>query len=414
MAVVLVVGSQWGDEGKGKIVDLLTESASAVIRYAGGNNAGHTIIVKGQKYVLHLIPSGILHAGKMSVIGNGVVIDLSALNAEIDKLRAAGISISGRSLLISEKAHVIMPYHKVIDGAREAQLKDAKIGTTGKGIGPAYEDKVSRRGIRVGDIIPGEAFKQRLLGIVAEKQRYLTHVLQSPVMLDAESIYTELTEEAGKITDFITDTADYNQRQAKSGTHILLEGAQGSFLDIDHGTYPFVTSSNTTVGGACSGAGLPASAIDHVVGVVKAYTTRVGSGPFPTELDNEMGERIRKEGAEFGATTGRPRRCGWFDAALVKEAVELNGISSLAVTKLDVLDSLEKISICTGYRTKRRQTEHPGWLTKTADITDYASLPEKCKKYLNRISNCLKYRFPSYRLGPDRAQTIIMSHPFDR
>ncbi|NBO71429.1 adenylosuccinate synthase [bacterium] len=346
MSVNIVVGAQWGDEGKGKIVDLLSDSVDIVARYQGGANAGHTIVIEGKKFVLHLIPSGILQNDVQCVIGNGVVIDPVALMEEIAMLEQFGISIKDR-LYISHKAHLIMPYHKMLDKARESQ-SSAAIGTTGRGIGPAYIDKFSRSGIRIVDLLDRSVFEEKLRANIEEKNVLLKKIYDHEE-LDIDSIISEYLDFDVKIDPYIKDTTLLLNQAIADGKSILMEGAQGALLDVDHGTYPFVTSSNPTSGGACTGLGVPPTAIDSVIGVVKAYTTRVGNGPFPTELHDAMGEELRKIGAEFGATTGRPRRCGWLDGVALRYSVMINGIDNIALTKLDVLDNVKSIGICTGY-----------------------------------------------------------------
>ena len=431
MSNVVVVGTQWGDEGKGKIVDILTEQATAVVRFQGGNNAGHTVMHGDKKYILHLIPSGILHDGTTSIIGNGVVIDPGALLKEIQGLSDLGISCEGK-LYISNEANLIMPYHKLVDHAREARLKKNKIGTTGRGIGPAYEDKVGRIGIRFADIESTANFKERLAQIVSDKNLYLEKVLgydQEP--LDADQIYEELMDAYSKIEKYLVDASLKTHDIIEKGGNILFEGAQGTFLDIDHGTYPFVTSSTTTAGGACSGSGIGPKNINQVLGIVKAYTTRVGSGPFVTELHDETGELIQKEGGEFGATTGRVRRCGWLDACMIHEAIRLNGITSLVITKLDVLDKLETIKVCVAYRDKEGNTykslphklslreemipeykEIEGWKSSTQGITNHSDLPEKAKNYLDYLEKLFKLPISIISTGPKREETIMVSKIF--
>ncbi|MBU1422350.1 MAG: adenylosuccinate synthase, partial [Bacteroidetes bacterium] len=362
MSVKIIVGAQWGDEGKGKIVDLLSKEIDIVARYQGGANAGHTVVIGDQQYVLHLIPSGIFHSNVTCVIGNGVVIDPVALMDEINQLTNLGIDIKGR-LFISHNAHLIMPYHKLLDGLREQTSE--KIGTTGKGIGPAYIDKATRRGIKVVDLLDRNSFKEKLKRNIAEHNLVLKNIYGTGI-LDADKIVSEYEEFDQKIDEFVTDTAFFLNNAIKEGKRILAEGAQGALLDLDHGTYPFVTSSSPTSGGACTGLGIPPTSIKSVMGVVKAYCTRVGNGPFPTELDNELGNEIRKTGNEFGATTGRPRRCGWLDAFSLKYSIMINGIQELAITKLDVLSQFDEIFICTGY-------EYEGRLLKTFP-TDTISL----------------------------------------
>src|SRR5437763_11825135 len=349
-----VLGAQWGDEGKGKIVDLLTPRFDIVARYQGGHNAGHTVYVKGVKFVLRLIPSGILHPGVTCVIGNGVVIDPQALFAEIDELTRNGIDVAGR-ILVSDKAHLILPYHRDLDLLSEARRGERKIGTTSRGIGPAYEDKVARRGIRVGDLIDPKGLERNVRDNVTARNR-----LVQDTTMDWKPVLAQLLKQAERIRPMIRDVSVLLADAMRSGQAVLFEGAQGTLLDIDHGTYPYVTSSNATVGGICTGLGVPPKAISRVLGVTKAYTTRVGEGPFPTELTGEMGNRLRETGSEYGAVTGRPRRCGWYDAVAVRYAARINGLDGLALTKLDVLDGVERIDLCTSYRCGGRTlTEFP-------------------------------------------------------
>ncbi|MBU2510247.1 adenylosuccinate synthase [bacterium] len=431
MSNVIIIGSQWGDEGKGKIVDLLSQQANMIVRFQGGNNAGHTVMFGDKTFILHLIPSGILHENTKSVIGNGMVVDPGELLKEIAGLMEMGIDCRGR-LFISDAANLIMPYHRLLDGAREARLKANKIGTTGKGIGPAYEDKVGRCGIRFADIENNSVFKEKIDLFVSDKNMILKHVLNyTGPYLDSDQVFEELNQFYSKLSPYICDTTELVAREIEQGNHVLFEGAQGTFLDIDHGTYPFVTSSNTVAGGACNGGGVGPTQIDRIAGVVKAYTTRVGEGPFPTELFDDIGRFLGKEGNEFGATTGRPRRCGWFDAALLKKAIRVNGITDLAITKLDVLDKLETLKICVAYEDsqgKRYDTlpskqsiqkdltpiyeELPGWNAVSSRITVYDDLPENAKKYIARIEELLGVSACIISTGPKREETIIRSELF--
>ncbi len=422
MPNVVVVGTQWGDEGKGKIVDLITDRFDIVARYQGGHNAGHTVIIHDQKYILHLIPSGILRPGKICVIGNGVVVDPAALSEELQML--ADFEMQDR-FFVSNRAHLIMPYHRALERAEEKSRAEEKIGTTSRGIGPCYEDKMGRRGIRVGDLLYPDLFKERIQANLDHKNRILTRVYDSEP-LDAQEIYDQYMRLAPTVLNYMTDTAEYLNRSIHSGKNVLFEGAQGTQLDVDHGTYPFVTSSNATAGGACSGTGVGPGSIDGSIGIAKAYTTRVGAGPFPTELTDEVGQRIRTAGNEFGATTGRPRRCGWFDGIVVRYACLVNNIDTLVITKLDVLDELEEIRICTGYRYRGEilgsfPTEvsvlsevepiyeaHPGWKTGTSQIQDYESLPEQAKSYLDRLSELIETDISIISLGPARTETIVL------
>jgi adenylosuccinate synthase len=422
MPNVVVVGTQWGDEGKGKIVHLITDRFDIVARYQGGHNAGHTVIVHDEKYVLHLIPSGILHTEKVCVIGNGVVVDPAALEDELEMLK--DFEVKDR-LFISDRSHLIMPYHRAVEAAEEERLAEEKIGTTNRGIGPCYEDKVGRRGIRLGDLSHPELFKAKLETNLALKNEILTHLYRVEP-LDAEQIYTSYMKLAPKILSLVTDTAEYLNGAIQSGKSILFEGAQGTLLDVDHGTYPYVTSSNATAGGACIGTGVGPSAIDGIIGIAKAYTTRVGGGPFPTELTGETGKHIQSKGVEFGASTGRPRRCGWFDAVVVRYACLINNIDTLVVTKLDVLDELDGIKICVGYQRAGEKLDrfptqmsvleevtpiyetHPGWKTDTSRINDYHDLPKAARDYLDRISELIKTDISIISIGPERDETIIL------
>jgi len=416
---LVVLGAQWGDEGKGKIVDLLTPHFSIVGRYQGGHNAGHTVYVNGKKFILRLIPSGILHAGVTCVIGNGVVIDPQALFAEIDELTRAGVEVGDR-ILISDKAHLILPYHRDLDLLSEARRGERKIGTTSRGIGPAYEDKIARRGIRVGDLADPQGLEQNIRDNVTARNR----LVQDNTM-DWRPVLGELLKHAARMRPMIRDVSVLLTSEMKAGKSILFEGAQGTLLDIDHGTYPFVTSSNASVGGVCTGLGIPPKAIGQVLGVVKAYTTRVGEGPFPTELSGEMGNRLRESGSEYGAVTGRPRRCGWFDAVAVRYAARINGLDGLALTKLDVLDGLGEISICTAYRCgDRTLTEFPsdvrqlaacepvydtmpGWTTPTAGVREFDRLPEAARKYIARLEDVSGVRSAIVSTGSERNDTIL-------
>jgi len=427
MPAVVVVGTQWGDEGKGKIVDVLSEEADLVIRYQGGHNAGHTVVINNEKFILHLIPSGILHKDKLCIIGNGVVIEPSALLEEIDGLRKRGIEV-GENLLISKNAHLIMPYHILLDTHSEKTTK-VKIGTTGRGIGPAYTHKAQRFGIRVVDLLEPEIFKEKVERTLDEvnfilKERY------SIEPLNAETIYDTYLNYAERLRPHISDTEIVINNAINEGKKLLLEGAQGTLLDVDHGTYPFVTSSNPVAGGACVGAGIGPTKITSVLGVVKAYTTRVGEGPFPTELKDSIGEMLRMRGGEYGATTGRPRRCGWLDAVVLRHAVRVNGITGIVVTKLDILDELDIIKICTGYRYKGIVykdmpkeygifsncepvfIELKGWKKKTTGINDYAQLPELARQYLKKIEELLEVPIVLISTGQKRDELIRMKAVF--
>jgi len=424
MACVIIVGTQWGDEGKGKIVDLLTERADAVVRYQGGNNAGHTVMFGEKTFILHLLPSGILRK-TTSILGNGVVIDLGEMIKEIDELAQMDIAVEDH-LHISDRAQLVMPWHKTFDRLGEEQKGKNKIGTTGRGIGPAYEDKVRRSGMRVGDLLEPELFKARLEEIVEEKNKLLELYYKSDEpSCSAEEIFSEFTAYLKILKPYISDTPLLVNQMIEEGKNILFEGAQGTFLDVDHGTYPFVTSSNTLAGGACAGTGIGPTRINEVLGIVKAYTTRVGSGPFPTELLDNDGELLQSEGHEFGATTGRPRRCGWFDALLVRQAVRLNGITSMAVMKLDVLDKFDSLKIAVSYRLSNGEhtenlprslenvtpvlEEMPGWKCNSAGITEYDQLPRNMLAYLERISELVGAKVSIISTGPKREETIVLN-----
>ncbi len=415
-----VLGTQWGDEGKGKIVDLLTPHFSMVARYQGGHNAGHTVYVGGRKFVLHLIPSGILHPGVTCFIGNGVVVDPKALFAEVDELAGLGIEV-GTRLVVSEKAHVILPYHRDLDLLSEARRGERKIGTTSRGIGPAYEDKVARRGIRVGDLLGDpEALKVEVRENVAARNR-----LVGDDTMSWQVVYDQLLKDAARMRPWVGDVSLVLAEGMAAGRRVLFEGAQATLLDIDHGTYPFVTSSNASIGGVCTGLGVPPRAIGGVLGVAKAYTTRVGEGPFPTELTDEMGEKLRASGQEYGASTGRPRRCGWYDAVVVRYSVRINGLDALALTKLDVLDGLPELRICTGYSVNGRVlTEFPadlrllasatpryetlpGWTTPTSGVRTFSALPANAQAYVRRLEEVTGVPCALVSTGSDRDDTII-------
>ena len=424
MACVIIVGTQWGDEGKGKIVDLLTERADAVVRYQGGNNAGHTVMFGDKTFVTHLVPSGILRK-TTSVLGNGVVIDLGDLIKEIEELSQMSITVENH-LHISDRAQLVMPWHKTFDRLGEEQKGKNKIGTTGRGIGPAYKDKIGRSGLRVGDLLDPELFRNRLKDIVVENNQLLEHLYKSaedPFSVD--QIFAEFSAYLKILKPYICDSVLLVNQLVEQGKNILFEGAQGTFLDVDHGTYPFVTSSNTVAGSACAGAGIGPTCITDVLGIVKAYTTRVGSGPFPTELFDKDGVLLQSEGQEFGATTGRPRRCGWFDALLVRQAVRLNGITGMAIMKLDVLDKFETLKIAVGYRLADGELtenfprsldnvtpvyeEMPGWNCQTAGITDYDQLPPEMLAYLERLSELVGAPVSIISTGPKREESIVLN-----
>lgn len=429
MPAVVVIGTQWGDEGKGKIVDLLAPDAEVIVRFQGGHNAGHTVVVDTNQFILHLVPSGILHPGKVCVIGNGVVIDPAALLDEVDALTARGIDLKGR-LAVSDRAHLIMPYHKAIDKESEKHKGARKIGTTGRGIGPAYADKMARVGLRVADLLDPDLFRQKLTRSLTD-MNYLLGRLYGVKGFDLDSVYQAYLGYAVRLRPYIVDTAELLHQAVASGRRVLFEGAQGTLLDVDHGTYPFVTSSSATAGGALIGSGIGPGGIDRVVGVAKAYSTRVGEGPFPTELhDDQGGAELRAKGQEFGATTGRPRRCGWFDAVVVRYAVRLNGLSGLAITKLDVLDDCSDIKVCTAYRlgaatvtTVPAVAEHfercepiyetlPGWKQATVGMTRYEELPVNARRYLERLSDLVGCPVDLISTGSKRDQTIVLRRAF--
>ncbi|MCM0080158.1 adenylosuccinate synthase [Geomonas sp. Red32] len=431
MANVVVIGAQWGDEGKGKVVDIYTEFADDVVRYQGGNNAGHTLVVGDEKVILHLIPSGILHEGTRCVIGNGVVLDPEVFIMEITRLKKNGYLKDDKALLLSEGLHIIMPYHKRIDIAREAKSGSKKIGTTGRGIGPAYEDKIGRRGIRLMDLLDEKTFTRKVKEILAEKNLILTQLLgDKPFTF--EEIYNEYMPYAEILRKYAADTALLLHQDIKAGKSLLFEGAQGTLLDVDHGTYPYVTSSSTCAGGACTGSGVSPREIHEVIGISKAYATRVGSGPFPTELLDAAGDALRDAGREFGSTTGRPRRCGWWDALVARYAVRVNGLSGIAITKLDVLSGLETIKVCTGYNYNGTvldeipaslevmeqctpiYEELPGW---SGDITGAKSmdeLPENARRYVTRIEELSGAPVVLVSVGPRRDETIVLRNPFEK
>lgn len=427
MASVVVLGTQWGDEGKGKIVDFLAEQADVVVRYQGGNNAGHTVVVGDQEYKLHLIPSGILYGNKTCVIGNGVVIDPAVLLKELAYLQARGIDTA--NLRLSNRAHVIMPYHRLLDEVEEEKRGNNKIGTTKRGIGPCYVDKDARQGIRVVDLMDPEEFSEKLAYNLEAKNHLLERVY-GVEGFDFETVKNEYLGYAEQLRKYVADTSLIINDAIKAGKNVLFEGAQATLLDIDHGTYPYVTSSHPTAGGACIGAGVGPTSINKVIGVVKAYTTRVGEGPFPTELKNETGDHIRNRGHEFGTTTGRPRRCGWMDAAIIKYAAAVSGIHSFALTRLDILDGLEKLEICVGYKYKGEilrefpaslkvlaqcepvYEEMDGWKEDTSKAKTYEALPENAKRYIERLSEISGVKFSIVSVGPKRDQTIFLDSLF--
>ena len=422
MANTCVIGLQWGDEGKGKIIDILAKDYDIIARYQGGGNAGHTLIIGDEKFIFHLIPSGILHQDKKCVIGNGIVFDPKLFIEEIEGLAERNINVTG-NLFVSDRAHVVFPYHKKLDLLQEKQKGNSMIGTTGRGIGPCYTDKISRDGIRVAELLDKERFKDKLKRTVEEKNRTFVK-LYDDEPVSWEDIYEEYCGYADKIAPFVCDTVDLMARAKGDNKSILFEGAQGALLDVDFGTYPFTTSSNTTSGGVSSGIGVSPKQINNIIGITKAYTTRVGSGPFPTEVEGEDGEHIRKKGGEFGSTTGRPRRCGWFDAVAIQHSVRISGVDSLIVTKLDVLDDQDTIKICTGYKYNEKlyktfpadidvlnncepvYEEVPGWNEDTSGMRSAESLPEKAKDYIKRIENIIGVKVKMVSVGPERSQII--------
>ena len=426
---IVVLGTQWGDEGKGKIVDLLTDQVAAVVRFQGGHNAGHTVIIEGDKTVLHLIPSGILREGVQCLIGNGVVLSPQALLEEVGMLEEKGICARER-LKISEACTLILPYHVALDQAREKASGNDAIGTTGRGIGPAYEDKVARRALKAVDLLNKDRFAEKLSEVLEFHNFILKEYFKSETV-DYQTTLDETMELAESIIPMMTDVTEFIWQLQKAGDNILFEGAQGTLLDIDHGTYPFVTSSNTTAGGVSTGSGVGPGCIDYILGITKAYTTRVGSGPFPTELFDATGKHLAENGHEFGATTGRARRCGWFDAVALRRSKQVNSLSGLCITKLDVLDGLDSVQICTGYdysgetRTtppagadaiaecKPVYEEMPGWSESTSGVTLYDSLPENARNYLNRIAELTDTPVDMISTGSDRVETIILKHPLD-
>jgi len=421
MANIVVFGSQWGDEGKGKVVDMLAEDAKAIVRFQGGNNAGHTLVVDGEQCILHLIPSGVLHPGKMCLIGNGVVLDPIVFCEELDKLSAKGIDVSPKRMMISKKTHVIMPYHRLIDGARESLKSDAKkIGTTGRGIGPCYEDKMNRCGIRAGDFADAKLLKEKITKALEEKNVLFQHLYKTDAV-DAEACFKEVLPYAERVVPYLGDVSSAIQEANGS---VLFEGAQGTHLDIDHGTYPFVTSSNTVTANAASGSGCSPRDLERIIAIVKAYTTRVGGGPFPTELLDADGDYLQSQGHEFGATTGRKRRCGWLDLVVLKESARLNGPTELAITKLDVLSGLKELKLCVAYEYKGEQVAYPpqeqngmahvtpvyesmpGWDEDITAARSWDDLPENAVNYLKRIEAITGVKIGIVSVGPDRVQTF--------
>ena len=425
--VIVVVGAQWGDEGKGKIVDLLAERFDVVARYQGGHNAGHSVRVGDKSYALHLIPSGIVHPGKTCVLGNGMVIDPIAFFAEADRLSSQGLHVTPERVKVSSRAHLILPYHRALDHTSEERLGNEKVGTTLRGIGPAYEDKAGRRGIRVADAMNPELLRSRIERNIEDANLIIRRYRGTT--LDPEQVFNEIAPLAGRMEPFITDTTDFVNRAVRDGRSILVEGAQATLLDVDHGTYPFVTSSSTTSGGVCAGLGLAPRRVSGVLGIVRTYSTRVGEGPFPTEMlegEEETGQLIRERGHEYGVSTGRPRRCGWFDAFATRYAAEINGFDAVALTKLDILDTLDRIKVCTGYRLRGRACESfpavsqdlrevepvyetlPGWNTSTEGVTDLERLPAAARDYVEFISDQIGAPVGLVSTGPERSQTILV------
>ena len=430
MSNLVVLGAQWGDEGKGKIVDLLTERFDAVVRYQGGANAGHTVVAEGTQYILHQVPSGIINGAGLCIVANGVVVDPTAMVEELLELKQKGIEVDGRFLL-SDRAQVVMPYHSELDRLYENRLGKGNIGTTGKGIGPAYESKISRAGLRVGDLLAVATLKEKVRGLV-ERVNELIVKLYGERPFKVDEIHSPLAKAGKSLAPYIADTAALLHSRIESGSSIIFEGAQGAMLDIDHGTYPFVTSSNTTIGSVCSGTGVPPRHIHRSLGVAKAYCTRVGKGPFPSEDFAEAGERIREIGCEFGATTGRPRRCGWFDAVCARYAARINGFDALAVTKIDVLDSFAEIPVCVAYQLDGKRIDHvpasaaemerckpvyetlPGWRASTSGVDGYDNLPEKAKHYLDYLGSLLGLPVAIISTGPDRRHSALREEIYRR
>ncbi|OGW56792.1 MAG: adenylosuccinate synthase [Nitrospirae bacterium RBG_16_43_8] len=428
MSVVVIVGAQWGDEGKGKIVDVLTEKADAVARYQGGHNAGHTVVINNEKFVLHNIPSGILHKGKSCIIGNGVVVEPKSLIEEMDGLIKRGIDI-GKNIFLSKSSHLIMPYHAAIEREQERLKGSKKIGTTGKGIGPAYVDKTARTGIRAGELLYPDVFKEKLKNNLAGINRILK-ALYNAAAFDLDAIYSEYMRYAERLSGHIADTDVIVNRMIDENKNLLFEGAQGTLLDVDHGTYPYVTSSSAAAGGACTGLGVSPTKISSVIGIVKAYTTRVGEGPFPTEIKDSLGEKIREKGGEYGATTGRPRRCGWLDMVALKYAARVNGFSGIVLTKLDILDGLEKIKICTAYRFEGKLYEEfpkelnilekcepvyeevSGWKENTGGVKSFEELPSTAQLYVKEIERMLNVKVRIISSGQKRDELIMRGEIF--
>lgn len=426
---VVVIGTQWGDEGKGKVVDLLTDKAAAVVRFQGGHNAGHTLVIEGRQTVLHLIPSGVLREGVRCLIGNGVVLSPEALLSEIDMLQRNGVPAANR-IGISGSCPLILPYHVALDAAREKARGKKAIGTTGRGIGPAYEDKISRRGIRLGEVFDVPHVSERLREVMEYHNFSLKHFFQDET-LDYQQVLDQLLAMGERLRPMVEDVTGTLHQLRREGRDVMFEGAQGALLDIDHGTYPYVTSSNTTAGGAATGTGVGPRYIDYVLGIVKAYTTRVGAGPFPTELFDADGDRLGERGHEFGATTGRKRRCGWLDAVALRRSLELNSVTGICITKLDVLDGMKQVKICIAYRYRGEEVaappagaegfalcepvyiEMPGWQSSTVGITDYRELPQAARDYLTKLEELCETPVDIISTGPDRSETIVRRHPFD-
>ena len=430
MASLVIAGAQWGDEGKGKIVDVLTQRAHVVARYQGGHNAGHTVVIGDEQFILHLVPSGILHEGKLSVIGNGTVVEPSALIKELDGLAGRGIVVTGDNLILSRGAHLIMPYHIAVEAASEEKRGKAKIGTTGRGIGPAYVDKVGRLGLKVGDLQYPDVFRAKLEGTLVLCNEYLEKVCGKEGF-DVQTVFDEFMGYAERLDQYIGDASLAVNQALEEGKNVLFEGAQGTLLDIDHGTYPFVTSSNSIAGGVCTGLGVGPTRINKVMGIVKAYSTRVGEGPFPTELTDDVGKRMQERGVEFGATTGRPRRCGWLDAVALRHAIRINGMGGIALTKIDVLSGLDEIKICTSYEFRGGKiTEFPvtatelaecrpvydmvlpGWTESTKGATEMAGLPERARDYVRAVEEVLKVPVDIVSTGPGREELITLREQF--
>ncbi len=425
--VIVVVGAQWGDEGKGKIVDLLAERFDLVARYQGGHNAGHSVKVGDKSYALHLIPSGIIHEGKTCVLGNGMVIDPIAFFAEADRLTSQGLQVTPERVKVSSRAHLILPYHRALDHTSEERLGNEKVGTTLRGIGPAYEDKAGRRGIRVADALNADHLRTRIERNIEDANLIIRQYRGTT--LDAEQVFNEIAPLVERMSAFVTDTTAFVNRAVREGQSVLVEGAQATLLDVDHGTYPFVTSSNTTSGGVCAGLGIAPKRISGVLGIVRTYSTRVGEGPFPTEMlegEAEIGQLIRERGHEYGVSTGRPRRCGWFDAFATRYAAEINGFDTVALTKLDILDALDEIKVCTSYRLKGRECESfpavshelrevepvyetlPGWNSSTEGVTELEALPARARDYVEFISEQIGVPVGLVSTGPERGQTILV------